>query len=309
MSTENASALAKALAQFQAELPTLRKDEDAKVKGQTRDGRDYDRSYKYADLAQVVETVLPILGKHGLAVTSRTTVVNDALVLRVSLVHESGEREDGYWPLPSGPKIGPQDLGSAMTYGRRYLTLALTGTYPGGEDDDGAKAQQSARESWEDARPRDERPVSAPPTAQQKNWSQASDVDVLRLVQPMPTAPIDKAVQVYDWMAGKDLHKRVVEMDYEGQPVRVTATDLIAGRIADEAEDAAIEEIKRLQIIASDRGLLKVEVADRQTLAEALYEAQELAKHAMEQASGAAEAPADQGTQDGSPTAAPGQGD
>src|SRR5512143_223709 len=209
---ENAS-LAKALAAFQAELPTLRKDEDAKVKGQTRDGRDYDRSYKYADLAQVVEMVLPVLGKHGLAVTSRTTVGPDGLMLQVSLVHESGEREIGYWPLPSGQKIGPQDLGSAMTYGRRYLTLALTGTYPGGEDDEGAKAQQRIdRESWDSARPREEQPVTAAEIAQPGPRTYTDD-DVLRFVTPMPTAPVAKALDVYDWMASKDLHNRVVAMD------------------------------------------------------------------------------------------------
>jgi hypothetical protein len=266
------SPLAKALAAFQAELPTLRKDEDAKVKGQTRDGRDYDRSYKYADLAQVVETVLPVLGKHGLSVTSKTAIVNDAMMLQVSLVHESGERETGYWPLPSGPKIGPQDLGSAMTYGRRYLTLALTGTYPGGEDDDGARAQNRA-DAWETARPREERPVSAPPAQP----AAPTDADVLRWVTPMPTADLDQALKVYDWMAGKDLHKRIVQMEYEGTMVPVTATDLIAGRIADEAvtEEATLETIKWLQEQANDRGLMKVEVGDQETLGAALMLAQD----------------------------------
>jgi hypothetical protein len=288
--------LAAALAAFQAELPTLIKDEKAKVKGETRDGRSYDRSYGYADLAQVVETVLPVLGKHGLSVTSKNVFTAEGYMLKVTLLHESGESDTGDWPLPNpgAPKVGPQDIGSAMTYGRRYLTLALSGCYPGGEDDDGAKAQETARDNWENAKPA-QRPVddrqaqagqepqaAAAAPAPKVTWT---DDEVLRLIKPMPTAPIGKAVQVYDWMASKDLHKRTVEMDYEGKPVKVTATDLIAGRIADEAllESAALTDIKNLQTMSANRGLMKVQVSDTETLAEALFTAQELAAHAAAQ--------------------------
>lgn len=285
------ASLAEALAAFQTELPKLTKDEKAKVKGETKDGRSYDRSYGYADLAQVVETVLPVLGRHGLSVTSKNIFTSDGYILRVTLLHESGESDFGDWPLPDPRRSGPQDIGSAMTYGRRYLTLALSGAYPGGEDDDGAKAQGAPRERWEDAQPRTapvvdrqqqagEEPQAAPAAAPAKTtWT---DDEVLKLVKPLPTAGIGKAIQVYDWMAGKGLHKRVVEMDFEGKSVLVTATDLIAGRIADEAlvETATIETIKQLQTTASTRGLLKVQVSDSEKLVEALFSAQELAIHA-----------------------------
>jgi hypothetical protein len=288
--------LAEALAAFQAELPKLTKDEKAKVKGETKDGRSYDRSYGYADLAQVVETVLPVLGKHGLSVTSKSTFDQQGnFILEVALLHESGEREIGYWPLPDPRRSGPQDIGSAMTYGRRYLTLALSGTYPGGEDDDGQKAQTSARERWEDAQPAQRhRPVddrqreagqepqaaSAPVKPPKKEWT---DGEVYSYQAKMAASNLAMAVKGYDWMAGRDLHNRLVgEPDQPNTPFFGTATDLMAKMLADEAKgaDKSVEAIEGLKIIATDRGLLKIQVSETETLDQALYEARELAVHA-----------------------------
>lgn len=282
------ASLAEALAAFQAELPKLTKDEKAKVKGETKDGRAYDRSYGYADLAQVVETVLPVLGKHGMAVTS-TTVMNEGnFILMVTLLHETGEREDAIWPLPDPRRSGPQDIGSAMTYGRRYLTLALTGTYPGGEDDDGQQAQRSARDSWEDARPRQQsapdrqqqagqEPQAAPAApAPKTSWT---DDEVQGYVAKLATAELPATIKAYDWMASKDLHNRKVGSSKQ------TATDAIARRIAEASFASSVDEIAELKIVATDRALLKLQVSETETLDQVLYEARELAVHAaVEQA-------------------------
>lgn len=278
--TDTTPNLASALAAFQAELPRLAKDETAKVKGQTQDGRAYDRSYKYADLAQVVETVLPILGKHGLSITSKTTFTTSGVfMLEVTLLHASGEEETGFWPLPTGPKVGPQDVGSAMTYGRRYLTLALSGTYPGGEDDDGAQAQKTARESWDDARPNRERPVSAPPAPAEPVFT---DEIIAGYQDKITTEPdLDMAVKGYDWMASKGVHNRSVPTAGAEDVLR-TATEVLAMRISAVALDqnATVEQVKKVQKIANERGMLKLQVSATETLADVLLTAQELAQHA-----------------------------
>jgi hypothetical protein len=278
--------LAAALAAFQAEVPRMSKDETAKVKSEKAN-----YTYGYAGLDQFVEIVEPVLGKHGLSVTALSTFDEKGnFILEVRLLHENGEElGPSIWPLPDPRRVGPQDIGSAFTYGRRYLGWGLTGTFPGGVDDDGQKAQESARDSWEDARPRQapdrqqqagQEPQAAPaPPAPKTSWT---DEEVLKLVTPMPTAQIGKAVQVYDWMAGKGLHTRVVEMDYAGKPVKVTATDLVAGRIADEAMmTTTLDAVKQLQSLATNRGLMKVRVSESENLAEALFSAQELAQHAL----------------------------
>lgn len=283
--------LAAALAAFQAELPKLIKDEKASVKGETRDGRSYDRSYGYADLAQVVETILPALGKHGLSIMSRTTADNGAFLLEVKLLHAGGEYETAVWPLPipGGRGGGPQDIGSAMTYGRRYLTLALSGAYPGGEDDDGAKAQQSARESWDDAKPvrPSNRPVSAPPTQApaepprppKTSWT---DTEVYDIQARMGTETLAAALRAYDWMAGKGLHNQTVGHPDHPDDAPMNATTVISVKIAAAAQaETSPEIIDQLRAQAGNRGLLKVMVSPTEALDQVIYEARELAVHAL----------------------------
>jgi hypothetical protein len=129
--------LAAALAAVQQELPRIGKTETGAVSGTTKDGRQYSYEYKYADLASVAAAVLPLLGKNGLAFTAWPTTVDGRLILRYHLLHESGEHLDGEYPLPSGGTA--QQLGSAITYARRYCLCAVTGVAPD-EDDDAAKA-------------------------------------------------------------------------------------------------------------------------------------------------------------------------
>lgn len=285
--------LAEALAAFQAELPKLTKDEKAKVKGETKDGRAYDRSYGYADLAQVVETVLPVLGKHGLSVTASSTITADgSFVLEVSLLHESDQRETGFWPLPDPRRSGPQDIGSAMTYGRRYLTLALTGTYPGGEDDDGLKAQTAARESWDSAQPRASQAFdqhrrgvnhtdepAAPKQPEKTSWT---DDEIREMHNRIETVEIGKAVNGYDWMAARNLHTRKIPIPTDepgAEPLLITATEALAYRIADSAVQPGVSpnDIVILQEYADVRGLTKVMVSESTTLGEELAMARDTA--------------------------------
>jgi len=270
--------LAVALAAFQAELPPLTKDARAKVKGVTKDGKPYDKSYDYSGLDQFVEIVEPVLGNHGLSITSKTTIdAQGNFMLEVSLLHESGERETSYWPLPDPRRVGPQDLGSAMTYGRRYLGWGLTGTFPGGQDDDGATAQQSNRESWDNAQPRQQQapaaaPVSAPPASPKVYTAD----EVRGQHDKLKTLDLEKATVLYDWMGGKSLHTMPID--------EVTATRVYAERLASDAlkGTATMAEVKTIQKLAADRGLLKTSVSESETLANILFDAQELAKHAAD---------------------------
>lgn len=152
--TTDTPALNEALAKFQAALPQVGKGEQADVPG--KDGkRGY--SYKYADLADISKAVLPLLGQFGLAFTAKpTTLPNGAFVLHYKLTHSSGEKDEGFYKLPDPDRTGPQQVGSAITYARRYTLCAVTGIHPDGEDDDGARAQSApytASEAWETASP------------------------------------------------------------------------------------------------------------------------------------------------------------
>lgn len=89
---------------------------------------------RYADLAAVMEAVRKPLSDNGLSVTQTTELRDGTLILRTTLRHASGQWVASDYPLPLGAK--PQELGSALTYGRRYELSALVGV-AADEDDDG----------------------------------------------------------------------------------------------------------------------------------------------------------------------------
>lgn len=143
--------LAAALSAVQAELPRVSKSETGEVKGTTAGGKDYAYKYSYADLASVSAAILPLLGKHGLSFTAWPTMTPRGFLLRYCLLHESGEQMSGEYPLPSNATA--QQLGSAITYARRYTLCSVTGVSPDDDDDaaaaEGAKANRRAEQQEE----------------------------------------------------------------------------------------------------------------------------------------------------------------
>lgn len=133
--------LADALSAFQAEAPTFRKSKTAKVKLKT--GGEY--TYKYADLGDILPVVGPLLAKHGLSWSSKPARGEDGdLLLRYRLLHSSGEADGDEMPLGVERNCKPQELGSAITYARRYALTAQLNLATD-EDDDGQAAQQAGR--------------------------------------------------------------------------------------------------------------------------------------------------------------------
>lgn len=142
MSDDQAATLADALVRVQARLPHVGKDKTAQVRSEKGS-----YSYSYADLADIARVLMPLLAAEGLAWTCRPTLDGDRFALRYSLLHVSGEREDGAYPLPDPVRSTPQQIGSAITYGRRYCLTAVTGLVVGGEDDDGQAASSTTAAS------------------------------------------------------------------------------------------------------------------------------------------------------------------
>ena len=124
--------LAGALALAQGMFKPIVKDKTAKVR--MKSGGEY--SYDYADLATVIEATREGRAANGLAVTQLPVFISGAFTLHTKLIHESGESESCYWPLPA-PNTPPQEMGSALTYARRYSYCAILGIATE-DDDDGA---------------------------------------------------------------------------------------------------------------------------------------------------------------------------
>ena len=176
--TATGNGLYVALAKLQADLPSVGKDKTGKVQG--KDGKQ-GYSYSYADLADVTRAVMPLLGKHGLAFTARPTLLDGQFVLAYSLVHgESGQREDGFYPLPSSGT--PQQIGGVITYARRYSLCAVTGVAPDNDDDDAAAGNQpqqySRGESWRSQPPvkrEESRPAEPSADVDDGDWADWPD--------------------------------------------------------------------------------------------------------------------------------------
>lgn len=131
-------ALAAALCKAQAAFPPVPKTRVGKIKGVTKDGKPYEYSYGYAALDDILLATRPALTENGLAVVQP---LNGGSV-RTLLLHESGEwlASDTRLPLDGATKA--QDVGSAVTYMRRYALCSMLGIAPE-DDDDGASAEPS----------------------------------------------------------------------------------------------------------------------------------------------------------------------
>ncbi len=129
-----------ALAKAQSEIKNPEKTKTAKVKGTSRKtGKDFEMSYKYADIADVLRTALPIITKHGLSLYQTTSVKDGWVMLHTYIFHESGgSLKDSEWPV-CPISADDQDKGKAMTYSRRYTACAALGI-AAEEDVDGAHA-------------------------------------------------------------------------------------------------------------------------------------------------------------------------
>ena len=125
--------LATALAKAQGEFPDIPKDKTAKVKGESKSGKAYEYSYKYTDLATIIKCTRPALTKHGLSLIQVLTT--DSLFTR--LVHSSGQFIEGVVPIRMNQKM--QDVGSDITYLKRYSLSAMIGV--SSEDDDDKSPQ------------------------------------------------------------------------------------------------------------------------------------------------------------------------
>jgi hypothetical protein len=148
--------IAEALAKAQGEIRNPGKDRTAQIKS---DKGSY--SYSYTTLADGIAAIRGPLSKHGIAWVQITHVDGDFLMLTTSLIHAvSGETLDATWPVGAYAKLTPQQMGSSLTYGKRYSLFSLVGIAGADEDDDGNAASGKGKEDDEDDIPIDTRQLA-----------------------------------------------------------------------------------------------------------------------------------------------------
>ena len=120
--SDSIAALSMALAKAQGELENANKNAN----------NPHFKS-RYADLAELLNTVRPVLSKHGLAVIQMPSFDSGVASVETLLTHSSGEYVSSTCSAPV-TKQDAQGVGSAITYLRRYSLAAFCGIAQ--EDDD-----------------------------------------------------------------------------------------------------------------------------------------------------------------------------
>lgn len=126
LKSESIAALAAALAKAQAEIENASK---SSVNPHFKS--------KYADLAEVINTVRPVFSSHGLSITQMPSFDGGIAHVETLLMHSSGEWISSTASAPVS-KQDAQGVGSAITYLRRYSLAAVAGVAQ--EDDDANSA-------------------------------------------------------------------------------------------------------------------------------------------------------------------------
>lgn len=127
--------LAPALAKAQAKLINPVRNRKVKVKSK-KSGAEFE--YSYATFDKVLDLARPTLAENEIAVMQDVSYAAERWTLTTRLMHSSGQWIEGDTPLPYSGSTDAQELGSALSYARRYGLAPLLGI-TAEEDDDGGR--------------------------------------------------------------------------------------------------------------------------------------------------------------------------
>lgn len=140
--------IATALAAAQLEFDAFGRAREVTVKS---DKGNY--KFAYAPLDVILSAIRPVLSRHGLALTGVTIMEGRTLVaVSTRLLHSSGQSLECVVPVVLSDRPKNQDVGSALTYARRYGVTTLL-CLAADDDDDANQADGNQVQSSRDKRP------------------------------------------------------------------------------------------------------------------------------------------------------------
>lgn len=144
--------LLKSVSNFQAKCPKITKDAN----------NPFFKGSKYATLPHILGIITPILQKNGLVILQ--PVINNAVVTK--LIHiDSGEMIESVYDIVCKDATNPQQIGSAVSYARRYSISSILNLNID-DDDDGNSATGNVQS----------KPLSKEElTPKHPNWNKAKD--------------------------------------------------------------------------------------------------------------------------------------
>lgn len=104
------------------------------------------RTYKYLNLATLLKNIKPIFEKHGIAFSQKVTFDRtgdgrQTLGTVETIIFDENEQQT-VCEYPFFVTGDPQQVGSAITYARRYSLTTVLGIFPDKDDDGGYAKQQ-----------------------------------------------------------------------------------------------------------------------------------------------------------------------
>jgi hypothetical protein len=132
---------AEALAAMQPHLPVVGRNGTIVIKKQGT--QEVVQSTPYTLWEDVNEAIRPQMAEHGFALSFRIGKEADRVVVTGILSHKAGHQEESTLSLPldtTGSKNNVQAIGSSVSYGKRYVAMAMLNITSRGEDDDGKAA-------------------------------------------------------------------------------------------------------------------------------------------------------------------------
>jgi ERF superfamily len=215
--TDMVAELNAALAAAQGEFPPIQRDKTVTV--QTRDRGSY--TFSYAPLDAILAACRPVLARHGLALVQLLEGDGDhGGAIRTELRHASGAVVGSTFPLPSVPAT-PQQLGSMLTYLRRYTIVALLGI-AAEEDDDAGQAADT--------------PVKAP----RKRAAAKKDETLTSPGKTLQISALLNQLQDLDGPPGDAASWKAYAEDYTQKTFGVG----VLGRLTDEQADRLIQAME-----------------------------------------------------------------
>lgn len=125
-----------------AELFAALSKAQAEVENATKSSNNPHFRSKYADLAEVLNTVRPVFAKQGIAILQSTEFDGARVSVTTALAHLSGGVVSSTASCVPA-KTDAQGIGAATTYLRRYSLAAMAGVAQ--EDDDGNAAAHGGK--------------------------------------------------------------------------------------------------------------------------------------------------------------------
>lgn len=109
------------------------------------DGKNPHFRSTYATLASIHDACVGPLSRNGLAVVQAPGVAQGSVTLTTTLIHSSGQWMECMMSA-AAKNMGPQAIGSTITYLRRYGLAAMVGVVSADDDGEGAEGRGRVRD-------------------------------------------------------------------------------------------------------------------------------------------------------------------